>query len=164
MEININITEISYALSLALPFKMALATLIGLAIGRERKRNEKPGGARTFALVCLGACLITLLSIKMADTYTFDFARLLSYGIASIGFLGSGVIIKNQSKVEGVTTASTLWVMVPIGFCVGLGYYTLAIVTSVFVYGILESKKVRRKKNVKNKSNRQIGKSEMLDM
>ena len=147
--------NIDLAFSLIVPFKLALATLLGMSIGRERKQNEKPGGTRTFGLVCLGACLIAILSLELLKgNYTFDFARLLAYGIAGIGFLGSGVIIKNNNKVEGVTTASSLFILMPIGFCIGLGYYTIAIMTGAFVYLILESNKIKVKKRKKKNVNK----------
>lgn len=127
--------------------KLILAVLIGFLIGKERKRNEKPGGSRTMALVCLGSALIAILSLELLKVQfvnetvvRFNFARLMSYTIASMGFLGSGIIIQNKDKVEGLTTASTLFALVPIGFCLGLGFYTLALITSVLAYILLEIK------------------------
>ena len=38
--------------------RILLAILIGLAIGYERERRNKPAGTRTHILVCLGAALI----------------------------------------------------------------------------------------------------------
>ena len=151
MNINFYLPDINLVVPLIVPFKMAIAVLIGLVVGRERKKHQKPGGARTFAIVCLGACLTSILSLELVELYNFDFTRLMSYAIASIGFIGSGVIMKNHDKVEGLTTASTLWIMIPIGFFVGLGYYSMGILSSIFVYAILEGKKPkRRKKNVEN--------------
>lgn len=127
-------------------FKIALAIVIGKIIGKERKRNEKPGGSRTFAIVCLGATLIAILSQELttlqgtSEILRYNFARLMSYGIGSIGFLGAGIIMHQNNKIEGLTTASTLWVIVPIGFLIGLSYYSIAICSSIFVYLILESK------------------------
>ena len=127
-------------------FKIALAIAIGKIIGKERKRNAKPGGARTFAIVCLGATLIAILSQELttmqgtSEILRYNFARLMSYGIGSIGFLGAGIIMHQNNKIEGLTTASTLWVIVPIGFLIGLSFYSIAICASIFIYLILESK------------------------
>lgn len=149
MIINLDIVNIINHPTILIIFKVLFATLMGTLIGKERKRYEKPGGARTFALVSLSACLIAILTLELHKQYEFDFVRLLSYGIASMGFLGSGVIIKNNNKVEGITTASSLFALMLLGYFIGLGYYTIAIITAITIYSILESKKVKPKKNRK---------------
>lgn len=146
MIINVDIITILSHPILLILFKVILSTLMGTLIGRERKRYEKPGGARTFALVCLSACLIAILTLELHQVYTFDFVRLLAYGIASMGFLGSGVIIKNKNKVEGITTASSLFTLMLIGYFIGLGYYTIGVISGVTTYLILESKKAKKEK------------------
>lgn len=124
--------------------KIVLSAFVGSLIGKERKKNDKPGGSRTMALVCLGATLITIISLKMNGSYTFDFSRLMAYSIASIGFIGSGIILHHKNRIEGLTTASTLWVLVPLGFMIGLGYFVLATVTTILTYYILERKSYRK--------------------
>lgn len=147
MIFDVNLPQIEFVIPLTIIFKMALSILIGMIIGKERKRYDKPGGTRTFALICFGSCLIAMLSIKLKEMgYNFDFVRLLSYGIASIGFVGSGVIIKNRDKIEGITTASSMFALVPTGFFVGMGYYIIAICSTLFIYFLLESKQVKRRK------------------
>ena len=134
--------DLNITIDILIILKLIIATLIGLLIGRERKRNEKPGGSRTFAMVCLGSALIAILSLKLIETglYSFDFVRLLAYGIAGISFLGSGIIIHHKNNVLGLTSASTLWVLVPVGYCIGLGYFQLGMVTAALMYFILEMK------------------------
>lgn len=43
--------------------KLALATLLGGVIGWERESSGKPAGLRTNILICVGAALLTDLSI-----------------------------------------------------------------------------------------------------
>lgn len=140
MEITINLEFLIPGLTIL--WKLCLSTAIGLIIGRERKRNDKPGGARTFALVCLGACNIALLTTEIASmgVVTHNFTRLMAYGLASIGFIGSGVIIHNKVKVEGITTAASLWSIVPVGYLIGLGQPIWAITTGTIMWFILEAK------------------------
>lgn len=132
---------------LFIPFKMALSTLFGALVGMEREKNRKPGGGRTFALACLGSALIGIFNLELLRLSGFDLhitrldiARLPSYAIAGIGFLGSGIIIQNRNRVEGITTASTLWSIVSVGLLVGHGYYFIAGLATVFIYLILASK------------------------
>jgi len=77
--------------------------------------------------------------LKKLDLYItrLDIARLPSYAIAGIGFLGSGIIIQNRNRVEGITTASTLWSIVSVGLLVGHGYYFIAGLATLFIYLIL---------------------------
>lgn len=124
---------------LTILIKLLLATLIGLLIGGERKRKDKPGGGRTFALVCLSSCLVAIISLDLSKSgYFFNFTRLMSYTIAGISFIGNGLIIKDGNQVEGLTTASALLFCVILGFLLGLGYYLYAIMATVLVYIILE--------------------------
>jgi len=122
--------------------RLIVAMLLSAAVGFEREKQDKPAGLRDTMLVCLGAALCAIMSLRLKDVtgVGYDAARILSYTIASIGFLGSGVIIHHKGNVEGVTTAALLWTMVTVGLMCGLGEYVLAIVATVFVYGILKLK------------------------
>jgi len=125
--------------------KLLIASMFGFLIGRERKKNDKPGGSRTFALVCLGSALIALISLELLklprpEGVIINFTRLISYTIISMGFLGSGIIVHNKGNIEGLTTAGSLFSLVPIGICIGLGYYFLGITAGIITYIILEMK------------------------
>lgn len=149
MNLQINLPEINLLIDITILFKLALAVTIGIVIGHERKRQEKSGGSRTLSIVILASTLITILSQELVKLgYTFDFVRLMSYAIASIGFIGSGIIVKTRGHVEGLTTAATLFCILPIGFCIGLSFYFLGIMCSIFTYLILESK-YRKNRRIK---------------
>ena len=133
--------------------KLLLAILIGKLIGRERKRNYKPGGSRTFSLICLGATLLPVLSLELAkEGFTFDFVRLFAYGLVSLGFATSGIVRVYRNKVEGLTTAGTIWICAIIGFFIGMGQYSIAILASILTYSVLESKYKRIRKDEKKKN------------
>ena len=120
--------------------RIGLSLLLSALIGSEREYNDKPAGLRTIMLVCLGTTLFTIISILLRGiegNSNYDLGRIIAYTIAGIGFLGSGVIIQNKGNVEGVTTAGTLWAMVGIGVFCGLGYYILAMASTLCIYIIL---------------------------
>lgn len=121
-------------------FKICLSIEIGYCLGKERRGKGSKKGSRTFAIVSLSACLISIMSLEMHNIYDFDFMRIMSYGIASIGFLGSGLIIKEKGGIKGITTASTLFCLLPINYLIGLGYYLHGIISAILVYLILKSK------------------------
>jgi putative Mg2+ transporter-C (MgtC) family protein len=119
---------------------------VGL-IGFERQRKHKIAGMTTHVLVALGAAALTILSKQMMyDTLELaksigtdvnanivvENTRIIAGVITGVGFLGTGAILKTNSNVYGLTTASTLWISAIIGIIFGMNYIILGIVTSVF--------------------------------
>jgi len=127
--------------------RLIISVIIGWLLGKERKKHDKDGGSRTLAIVSLASCLIAILTLEIAkmSPVTFNFSRLMAYGIASIGFLGSSIIIQHKNKVDGATSASLIWAIVPINYFIGLGLYFYGITSAIMVYIILESKYYNRK-------------------
>ena len=113
-----------------------ISVFLGLCIGAEREYRNKSAGLRTFILVCFGACLFTILSIKIGVD---DPDRIAANIITGIGFLGAGVIFKGDNKIDGITTATTIWATASIGMAVGAGYVYLSLLGTVLVLLILSS-------------------------
>jgi putative Mg2+ transporter-C (MgtC) family protein len=117
--------------------KLALAALIGAGIGFERETHGQAAGLRTNILVCVGSCLLMMLSLHMevlhrhlaveGSVVRLDPARIASYAIASMGFLGAGAIITGKGSVRGLTTAASLWIVTGMGLAVGANYILPAI-------------------------------------
>jgi len=120
---------------------LLLATFLGAVVGIEREITVKPAGLRTHMLVSLGSCLFTIISIG----FDFDPARIASGIVAGIGFIGAGAIWAENDKIQGITTASSLWVTAAIGLAVGVGDYPLAVIVTGFVFLILYSKIIIKK-------------------
>ena len=113
-----------------------ISVFLGLCIGTEREYRNKSEGLRTFILVCFGSCLFTILSIKIGVDNP---DRLAANIITGIGFLGAGVIFKGDNKIDGITTATTIWATASIGMAVGSGYVYLSFLGTVLVLLILSS-------------------------
>lgn len=79
---------------------ICISVVIGIIIGTEREYRNKSAGLRTFILVSFGSCLFTILSIKIGIENP---DRLAANIITGIGFLGAGVIFKDDNKVAGIT-------------------------------------------------------------
>lgn len=117
-------------LRLDLLLRLALATILGGAIGWERERAGKPAGLRTNILICVGATLLTDVGTSIAGAWegpAADPARIAAQIVSGIGFLGAGTIIQSRGSVTGLTTAATLWVVAALGIAVGSGYYVEAL-------------------------------------
>ena len=112
--------------------RLILAFILGAVIGYERERVDKPAGLRTHILVSLGSCLFTILSFTAFPGS--DPARVASYVVAGIGFIGAGTILQTRERVLGITTAASLWVTAAIGMAAGVGYYMLAVLVTALSY------------------------------
>ncbi len=115
--------------------KFLLATLLCGLIGAEREYRSKSAGLKTMMMIGLGAALFTILSIKIGPTSQ---DRIASNIVTGIGFLGAGVIFKEENRVKGLTTACIIWIVAAIGMAVGSGYYEQAVgVTGVVLLALI---------------------------
>jgi len=120
-------------------FRLALAAVLGGAIGFEREYREREAGLRTHLLVCVGSALFTIISaygfhdfLTSGDQVVrADPTRIAAQIVTGIGFLGAGAIIRQGLSIRGLTTAATLWVAAAIGMAAGAGYYPGAIIGTV---------------------------------
>lgn len=110
--------------------KFLLAILLCGLIGAEREYRSKSAGLKTMIMIGLGAALFTVLSVKIGDT---SHDRIASNIVTGIGFLGAGVIFKEENKVRGLTTACVIWIVAAIGMAVGSGYFIQAIGVTIVV-------------------------------
>ena len=136
-----SLSEVISTLRLDLLLKLALAILLGGAIGLEREIAGKPAGLRTNILICIGAALITDVSIGISaapnGARLGDPARLAAQIVSGIGFIGAGTIMQTRGTVTGLTSAATIWVVAAIGIAVGAGRYIEATGAGALVTGVL---------------------------
>jgi len=118
--------------------RLLVACLLGGIIGLEREISRKAAGLRTNLLICMGAAFFTLLSAVLAGDSNPDKGRVASNIVQGIGFLGAGLILHNRSRVSGLTSAATVFVVASIGMACGAGLYGAAAVAAVIVILALE--------------------------
>lgn len=137
---------IDWGLQAELTLRLVLAVLLGGIVGLERESHGRYAGLRTNTLVCVGACLLMLVSLHMEELFAelgvesvvrLDPGRIASYAIAGMGFIGAGTIIKGQGSIRGLTTAATLWLLTGVGLAVGSGFYLPAAVVALLTVAIL---------------------------
>jgi putative Mg2+ transporter-C (MgtC) family protein len=97
-------------------FVLLLAVLLGGLIGLEREIHAHPAGLRTHILVCLGSCLMTLVSVNMGHGSN---DRIAAQVVSGVGFLGAGAIIREGATVKGLTTAASIWATAGVGIALG---------------------------------------------
>jgi putative Mg2+ transporter-C (MgtC) family protein len=115
--------------------RFALAILWGGIIGSERQYRSKSAGFRTMIMISLGACFFTIISKLIGGDINGD--RIASNIVSGIGFIGAGVIFKGDNRVNGITTAATIWVVAAVGMGIGAGYYFASACSSVLMILIL---------------------------
>ncbi len=109
--------------------KIILAVLAGGLIGLEREWRDKAAGFRTLIFICVGAALFTILSVRIAGGN--DPGRVAAQIVTGIGFLGAGVIIRDNGKVLGLTTAAAIWLTSAVGMAIGADQYLLALAVTI---------------------------------
>ncbi len=110
--------------------KVGLAILCGGVLGIERQYKNKTAGFRTIILICLGSTLYTLVAQRMGAGANINI-------VTGIGFIGAGVIFKDNISVNGLTTAAVIWVSAAIGMAIGTNNYLLAIISSLVTIFVL---------------------------
>lgn len=124
--------------------RLALASIFGALIGLERERKNWAAGLRTHMMVCVGSCLIMMVSsfgfqdILGTPNVNLDPSRVAAQVVSGIGFLGAGTIIfSKQGIIRGLTTASGLWTVAGIGLATGSGMFVAAVATTLIAIIIL---------------------------
>ncbi|MBW9151185.1 MgtC/SapB family protein [Clostridium estertheticum] len=144
--------------------RLALAVFVGGLIGYEREFKNRPAGFRTHILVCLGAAITSMIQLysiqettnmilqhpELQSAMKVDIGRLGAQVITGVGFLGAGTIIHDKGSIKGLTTAASIWAVACIGLAIGLGYYTLTILSAVCVFIVLVFLKTFETKLFKN--------------
>lgn len=105
---------------------LLLSAVLGFAIGFERKMRSKEAGIRTHTIVCVGACLMMLISRYGFGTQPADASRVAAQIVSGISFLGAGIIVYRKHEVKGLTTAAGVWTTAAVGMACGARLYVLA--------------------------------------
>jgi putative Mg2+ transporter-C (MgtC) family protein len=122
--------------------RLLLSACLGSVIGFERERLLWAAGLRTHMLVCVGSCLMILVSAYgfssvLSAHVILDPSRVAAQVVSGIGFLGAGSIILRNEAVKGLTTAASVWAVAGVGLATGAGLYTAAIASTLIVLAIL---------------------------
>jgi putative Mg2+ transporter-C (MgtC) family protein len=118
--------------------RMLMACAMGGVIGLEREWRHKASGLRTNMLICMGAALFTMLSGVLAGENSQNKGQVASNIVQGIGFLGAGLILHTRSRVLGLTSAATVWVVAAIGMACGAGLYLEALIGTAIVFVALQ--------------------------
>lgn len=118
--------------------RLLVAAILGGALGLEREKHGKAAGIRTHMLVAIGSALFVIIGHHggLADA---ELSRVLQGLITGVGFLGAGTIIKgsHDEHIQGLTTATGIWLTAAIGVAAGMGREATAILCTVLALIVL---------------------------
>jgi putative Mg2+ transporter-C (MgtC) family protein len=125
--------------------RLGMAALGGGVIGLNRDFANKPIGTRTLGLVSLGAAVVTLAAIQVPgiaenpDAMSRVVQGIVQGVMAGISFIGAGVILRDaQAKtIEGLTTASTVWLTAALGIACGLAAWWTVLIGCAIALALL---------------------------
>ena len=127
-------------------YPLICGVVAGALIGAEREFQGKPAGLRTHTLVCFASALMTLVGLRLAEwtavlppdvQIVSDFARMPHAILTGIGFLGAGVIFREGTSVQGLTTAASLWLTAALGIVFGTGLLELGVIGTIIALAVL---------------------------
>jgi putative Mg2+ transporter-C (MgtC) family protein len=114
----------------AFAIRLGVCLVLGSMIGVERELRNKPAGISTNCFVIAGACLFTFVSMTLDPNSP---ARVAAQVVSGVGFLGAGMILKGEgNKVTNLTTAAAVWFAAAIGMSVGLGWFGIAVMATLY--------------------------------
>lgn len=114
--------------------RVIIALLLGCILGYERERHGISAGIRTYGAISMGSCVFGILSIAIINA---DPSRIAAQVATGIGFLCGGVIFRDGNKVNGLTTAATIWATAAVGLAISFGMYAVSVVTTFLIFLLL---------------------------
>ena len=129
---NYNI-YIDYAIRIGVSF------ICGFCLGIERKSRQHSVGIRTLVLISISSCLLSILSIYMAESFnvTGDPTRIAAGVASGIGFIGGGAIMRYGLNIRGLTTAAIIFTASAVGLACGAALYVPALLTMLALAVVL---------------------------
>ena len=73
-----------------------------------------------------------------------DPGRIAAQVLTGIGFIGAGLILKNDDGISGLTTAACIFITAVIGLAVGAGMILIGVVTTAATIIVLVSSNLRK--------------------
>lgn len=128
--------------------RLLLSIIIGGIVGYDREFKNRPAGFRTHILVCIGSTVAALIEMQLGYSIVqeivknpeltgvlkVDSGRISAQVISGVGFLGAGTIIRNKGSVKGLTTAASIWAVACVGLAIGMGFYTISILSAFGIF------------------------------
>ena len=125
------VNNINYASLTDTTISLCAAFILGGLIGLERQYRQRTAGLRTNILVAVGAAIFVDAGNRL--TGHDGAVHIMAYVVSGIGFLGAGVIMREEGNVRGINTDATLWESGAVGACAGADLLLEASLATIFI-------------------------------
>src|SRR5512133_1926661 len=88
---------------------LLIAYVLAVPIGWNREREDRSAGIRTFPIVAIASCALTLIAMGLKGSTPDAASRIMQGLVTGIGFIGGGAILKDRGSVSGTATAASVW-------------------------------------------------------
>lgn len=140
--LDTNLSGMDVLLKVIVP--LLIAFVVGAFVGLERQNVGKAAGLSSHILVAVASAGIAIMQRLMFEHQVFlqstgvdidpEQQRVIAQVVTGIGFIGAGVILKDQAQViRGITTAATLWFTAMTGLILGSGYVIIGSILGAFI-------------------------------
>jgi putative Mg2+ transporter-C (MgtC) family protein len=149
--------------------RLAIAALCGAFIGFERAIRTAEAGLRTHILIAVAAALFTILTFEIfhtigaGDESRADPIRAVEAVTAGIAFLGAGAIFRSGGSVQGLTTGAGMWLAGAVGVACALGFYVVAIGTTVLAVIVLAALRAASHRIIGHKADEALAHGAILE-
>jgi putative Mg2+ transporter-C (MgtC) family protein len=117
--------------------RLVIAAILGFIMGLTSNIEDNSQSSRVFSIICVGAALISITSVGLYQSMNIpwvgDPGRMPAQVISALGFLGTGMIwVTQDDKVQGITSAASLWLTAILGMLIGAGLNNASIIGTIF--------------------------------
>lgn len=138
-DISLTLEEIMFIILIPL----LLASLFAYLVGYERQKIGKAAGISSHMLVAFASAAIAILQrlmfeaeidlVEVGILVSAQSQRIIAQVLTGIGFIGAGVILKENGTIRGITTATTIWSSAILGLIFGSGYVVLGLISGALI-------------------------------
>ena len=114
--------------------RLFLAVILSAILGCERASKRHSAGLRTFMVVCLASTIAGTIDMFLIESFGSPFAFVSATTVIALAMLSNNsILFSSKSQIKGLTTSFSLWTCGIIGIAIGLGFYTIAIISFVIL-------------------------------
>lgn len=150
---DLDLSLIDILLKIIVP--LIIAFIVGAFVGLERQNVGKAAGLSSHILVAMASAGIAIMQRLMFEHQIYlqstgiqidpEGQRIIAQVVTGIGFIGAGVILKDQQQViRGITTAATIWFTAMTGLILGSGYILIGSILGVFIIIFILTRDIKR--------------------
>lgn len=111
--------------------RIGLSVLLASIVGCERSSKRHSAGLRTFIIISLASTTATIIEVYLYESGYAALWMTAAVVISTATISGYSILFSSRGLIKGLTTSAGLWACAVIGIAIGMGIYTVALVSYV---------------------------------